>query len=85
MLLHVIRILYGTLYFGGTIFLGLLDLDYYLLFRKSRIFVLDSKVKSQLSLRQVGKGLSLDAKAQKLAFQHWIEAVSIFLFYFIVL
>lgn len=25
---------------------------------------------------QVGKGLSKDAKAQKLAFQHWIEAVS---------
>lgn len=24
---------------------------------------------------QVGKGLSKDAKAQKLAFQHWIEAV----------
>lgn len=33
-------------------------------------------------LWQVGKGLSLDAKAQKLAFQHWIEAVSmIVLFY----
>lgn len=26
---------------------------------------------------QVGKGLSQDAKAQKLAFQHWIEAVNI--------
>jgi hypothetical protein len=24
---------------------------------------------------QVGKGLSKDARAQKLAFQHWIEAV----------
>lgn len=25
---------------------------------------------------QVGKGLVKDAKAKKLAFQHWIEAVS---------
>lgn len=25
--------------------------------------------------RQLGQGLSKDAKAQKLAFQHWIEAV----------
>ena len=29
-----------------------------------------------LSLMQVGQGLSRDAKALKLAFQHWIEAVS---------
>lgn len=29
-------------------------------------------------LEQVGKGLSKDAKAQKLAFQHWIEAVITF-------
>lgn len=28
---------------------------------------------------QVGKGLVKDAKAQKLAFQHWIEAVRLFL------
>lgn len=26
---------------------------------------------------QVGKGLSKDAKAQTLAFQHWIEAVTL--------
>lgn len=31
---------------------------------------------------QVGQGLSIDAKAQKLALQHWIEAV-ILLFSFI--
>lgn len=29
---------------------------------------------------QVGKGLSKDSKAQKLAFQHWIEAVSLLSF-----
>lgn len=29
---------------------------------------------------QVGQGLSKDAKARKLAFQHWIEAVRTFLF-----
>jgi hypothetical protein len=29
-----------------------------------------------LTLMQVGQGLSKDAKARKLAFQHWIEAVS---------
>ena len=29
-----------------------------------------------LRLMQVGQGLSKDAKALKLAFQHWIEAVS---------
>ncbi|XP_058771227.1 IQ domain-containing protein IQM3-like [Vicia villosa] len=28
-----------------------------------------------LNASKVGKGLSLDAKAQKLAFQHWIEAI----------
>jgi hypothetical protein len=28
------------------------------------------------SFLQVGQGLSKDAKARKLAFQHWIEAVS---------
>lgn len=27
---------------------------------------------------QVGKGLVKDAKAKKLAFQHWIEAVRLF-------
>lgn len=27
---------------------------------------------------QVGKGLAKDAKAQKLAFQHWIEAVRLY-------
>ncbi|KAL2323119.1 hypothetical protein Fmac_027498 [Flemingia macrophylla] len=32
-----------------------------------------SRVK--LNASKVGKGLSLDAKAQKLAFQHWIEAI----------
>ena len=32
---------------------------------------------------QVGKGLSKDSKAQKLAFQHWIEAVSTVLQYFL--
>lgn len=31
---------------------------------------------------QVGKGLSKDVKAQKLAFQHWIEAVMNFFSYF---
>ncbi|KEH42064.1 putative IQ motif, EF-hand binding protein [Medicago truncatula] len=29
----------------------------------------------KLNASKVGKGLSLDAKAQKLAFQHWIEAI----------
>ena len=29
-----------------------------------------------LQLQQVGQGLSRDGKALKLAFQHWIEAVS---------
>ncbi|MED6213023.1 IQ domain-containing protein iqm3 [Stylosanthes scabra] len=29
----------------------------------------------RLNASKVGKGLSLDAKAQKLAFQHWIEAI----------
>ena len=36
---------------------------------------LDLKTKLDF-FEQVGKGLSIDAKAQKLAFQHWIEAVS---------
>lgn len=31
---------------------------------------------------KVGKGLSKDDKAQKLALQHWLEAVSIELMYF---
>jgi hypothetical protein len=44
------------------------------------IFGLDSKVNN--FLWQVGKGLSLDAKAQKLAFQHWIEAVSMIVIVF---
>lgn len=30
---------------------------------------------------QVGKGLSKDEKAQKLALQHWLEAVSLQYFY----
>lgn len=44
-----------------------------------RVFGLNSKVNNFLG--QVGKGLSLDAKAQKLAFQHWIEAVSMIVFF----
>jgi hypothetical protein len=39
-------------------------------------------LKSTIFLWQVGKGLSLDAKAQKLAFQHWIEAVSMIVIVF---
>lgn len=39
---------------------------------------------------QVGKGLSKDDKAQKLALQHWLEAVSVFhthlqMFFFIII
>lgn len=41
-------------------------------------------LKSTIFLWQVGKGLSLDAKAQKLAFQHWIEAVSMIVLFFII-
>jgi len=45
--------------------------------REGRVFFwVGLFLKSTIFLWQVGKGLSLDAKAQKLAFQHWIEAVS---------
>ncbi len=47
-------------------------------------------MKTETYFWQVGKGLSKDAEAQKLAFQHWIEAVitffsPIFYFYFLYL
>ncbi|KAL0317243.1 UNVERIFIED_CONTAM: IQ domain-containing protein IQM3 [Sesamum angustifolium] len=32
-------------------------------------------IKAAVKLQKVGKGLGEDAKAQKLAFQHWIEAI----------
>jgi len=63
----VIRILYGTCTFCWKLFflLPFVPFDTKVMF--------DSEVNCFL---QVGKGLFLDAKAQKLAFQHWIEAVS---------
>ncbi|KAI3907859.1 hypothetical protein MKW92_049397, partial [Papaver armeniacum] len=52
-----------------------IESQYHLIFRCARNTYLKLKVLQYIWFGRVGKGANKDAKARKLAFQHWIEAV----------